>query len=217
MGETEIATNNSFIDKWKFTAVMERYIDLQRQKRALDNTNLLNTLLEATIPEIHDSHAFAPSVKVLGIRRMDKGTIGRFHYVTRISMKNNWKLDSRNDGEEDELVEDDIGCGFDEEEIESTLSGAVETLEAHQSSSQVTRLNVERAPVKMFSLRLLEILLSKIGLDDALVSTISYDLNDFCKFHAKLSKILANVDVHPPPFPDPFQIESVEERASTSV
>ena len=77
------------------------------------------------------------------------------------------KLDSRNDDEEDELVEDDIGCGFDEEEIESTLSGAVETLEASVFLSG-NSAKCERGTCADVLARLLEILLSKIGLDDAL-------------------------------------------------
>ncbi len=220
--ETKPTITSAFKSQWTFATVVEKYVERQNEKRTLDHSNLLNTLLEATIPDLHDSHAFAPRVKVLGIRRSSKDNMeehkGRFRYVTRISVKNNRTLDAAkaDDDEADDKGEDedDIGCGFDAEMIDCSAT-AEEKLrrQAPLPSGRDSWQYAKRGASGEILASLLEVLVSKIGLDDALTSTISHDLNEFCNFHTTLSKILVDVDVHPPPFPDPFLIESVEERA----
>ena len=220
--ESKPAITNAFASQWTFTTVVEKYVERQREKITLHHSNLLNTLLEATIPDLHDSHAFAPRVKVLGIRRSSKDKKeehnDRFRYVTRISVNNNRAFDAaKPDEDEDDHRkedEDDISCGFDAEIIDSSASGVEKsTGDVPLPSGRESWQYAKRGASGEILAGLLEVLVSKIGLDDTLTSTISHDLNEFCNFHATLSKILADVDMHPPPFPDPFFIESVEERA----
>jgi hypothetical protein len=85
----------------------------------------------------------------------------------------------------------------------ATMSTSTGTSDSDGSTS--------RSAYQSFCAELRKRLKHQIGKESRLVFTVRRDLPSLCAFHSKLTELLSETDVLPPPFPDPFMIGTVEE------
>lgn len=201
----EGVVSDAFREKWNFEHVLRTHTAKKFHDASIDFKELQYSIQEAMLPESQDFKAYAPTVKLLGMRlaRHDEikagNAVRRFRYVSRISIKAGTVVD----GSVDEDIDDDdeIGLGFAAESIKESDSSVGFTGE-HEIVEDAER----DFPEVMAGL------LQSIDKSDRVVYTLAYDLGELCNLHAALSNVLLASDIHPPSFPDPFAVEALEER-----